>query len=295
MEKYKMLEYVTSELNKIEHSISAVHSRSDVFKQMRRLSLSDFGGVLLSIPNPDYPKISSLLPKMATDDIQKSWTGSAGLTLLTQSVDFVRALIYNFTKLTGRSLENSKILDFGCGYGRITRLMYYFSDEDNVFGVDPWDQSIDICRADGLRKNFHVSDYLPSHLPTTETQFDLIFAFSVFTHLSQRATETCLHTLADYIKPDGIIAITLRPVEYWDIDIEARKLNVVEHQKTIHRKEGFSFLPHNRSSVDGDITYGDTSLTTEWLEQSFPYLRLVGMDRSLSDPYQIYIFLQKKV
>lgn len=289
-----MLEYVVTELNKIEDLISPSHTRSDVLKQLRRLSFSDFGGVLLSIPNPDYPKISSLLPKMASDDVQQSWTGSAGLTLLTQSVDFVRALIYNFTKLTGRSLENSKILDFGCGYGRITRLMYYFSDEDHVFGVDPWDQSIEICHADGLRKNFHVSDYLPSRLPITETQFDLIFAFSVFTHLSKRATETCLHTLTDHIKPDGIIAITIRPVEYWDVDIEARKLDVVEHQKSLHREVGFSFLAHNRSSVDGDVTYGDTSLTMEWLKQSFPSLTLVGMDRSLSDPYQIYIFLQKK-
>jgi len=289
-----MLQYVHAELKSIEDSINPNMTRSDLFVRLRSLGFSDFGELMISLPNATYPKISALLPRMASDEIQKNWTGSCGYILLNQSLDFVRSLSYNFGKYTGKSLEDSKVLDFGCGYGRIARLLYYFVDEENYFGVDPWNESIEICNDSGLVKNFLMSDYLPSELPVNNTKFDLIFAFSVFTHLSERATSTCLETLSRYVTSNGIIAITIRPVEYWDIDVHAQAKNLVEKQKELHGSVGFSFLPHNRDSVDGDITYGDTSMTVAWLTQNFPKLDVVGIDRSLNDAYQLYVFLKKK-
>jgi len=292
----KMLDYANKELIAIESSIDLTTKRSEIFNKLRVLSLSDFGLFLLSIPNPDFPKLSNLLPRMATDEVQMNWTGCSGLSLLTQTLDFVRSVSYNFTKLTGRTLQNTNILDFGCGYGRITRLMYYFTNEDQIYAMDPGDESLETCRSDGLTKNFLLSEYLPTTLPVTNTKFDLIFAFSVFTHLSNRATLACLNTLADYIKPGGVIVITIRPVEYWDIDPNATKLGLSEQQKSIHNSQGFSFLPQDWSPiVDEDITFGDTSMTFEWLKNSFPNLHIVGQDRSLSDPYQIYVFIQKQL
>jgi len=261
--------------------------------KLRVLGLSDFGELMISLPNKNYPKISKLLPQMASDEVQKNWTGSCGYTLLNQSLDFVRSLVYNYAKYTGKSLEDSKILDFGCGYGRIARLLYYFVNEENYFGVDPWDKSIQICNESGLTKNFLVSDYLPSELPVEENKFNLIFAFSVFTHLSERAMSTSLNTLSNYLNPNGIIAITIRPVEYWDIDVHAKEKKLVNEQKKLHQQNGFSFLPHNRDAVDGDITYGDTSMTLAWLKGKFPKFSVVGIDRSLNDAYQIYVFLKK--
>jgi len=203
-------------------------------------------------------------------------------------------LAYNFTRATGRPLEHANILDFGCGYGRITRMMYYFSGADQVYGVDPWDKSIETCRANGLTQNFSMSECLPSTLPVPPRHFDLVLAFSVFTHLSERATFTCLNTISDYLKPDGLIAITIRPVEYWDVDPQARRLNLIDQQKEKHNQQGFSFLPHDRPAVDGDITYGDTSVSLDWLKGSFPKLKIAAVDRSLSDPYQMYVFLRKR-
>src|SRR5271165_2274493 len=205
----QLSDFVVQELRTIEASLDDSATRADAFTKLRDLSLCDFGMLLITIPNPDFPRLSALLPRMAKEEVQLSWTGSAGVDLLKMTVDFVRSLSYNFPRLTGRPLEGAKVLDFGCGYGRITRLMYYFSNEDLVYGLDPWDKSIEICHADGLTKNFLQSDYLPATLPVPRADFDLIFAFSVFTHLSERATVTCLNTLADYVKPDGLIAITV--------------------------------------------------------------------------------------
>ncbi|KLD62599.1 hypothetical protein Y882_15320 [Dyella japonica DSM 16301] len=227
---------------------------------------------------------------MASDQIQRDWTGNAGIPLLKQTLNFVRALSYNYNRMTGRVLEDAKILDYGCGYGRIARLMYAFVNEASFYGVDPWDRSIAICRADGLGENFRQSDYLPQSLPVDGQKFDLIYAFSVFTHLSERATLTALSALRDVVAPDGLLVITIRPQEYW-----AHDGHTTDEQKkalaAAHQGGGFAFCPHKREAIDGDVTYGDTSFDLDWLERAVPGWRIEGTDRSLEDGLQRYVYL----
>ena len=49
-----------------------------VLGQLRELSLDEFGALLLTMPNPHYPQLSALLPRMADPNVQKSWTGAEG-------------------------------------------------------------------------------------------------------------------------------------------------------------------------------------------------------------------------
>jgi SAM-dependent methyltransferase len=226
--------------------------------------------------------------------VQQSWTGCSGETLLRQTCAFVRSLAYNYTRFTGKPLAGASILDFGCGYGRIARLMYYFVDPSSLVGVDPWDRSVQICQEDGMGSNFLLSSYLPTNLPVGARQFDLIYAFSVFTHLSERAMRISLAAISRYLKVGGLLIITIRPVEYWHYDQGAQKSGLSERQVALHKEKGFAFLPHNRPAVDGDITYGDTTLTLQWLADNFPFLLVKGADRSLDDPFQYYVFLQHR-
>jgi hypothetical protein len=158
------------------------------------------------------------------------------------------------------------------------------------FGVDPWDRAIEICRESGLRTNFLVSDYLPAALPVGDTQFDLIYAFSVFTHTSQRATTTALNTLRKYLADDGMLCITIRPIEYWQHDPHTSS----KQQKALaatHRERGFAFNPHNRAPIEGDVTYGDTTMTLDWIARTTPCWSVRATDRSLEDPFQRYVFM----
>lgn len=284
------LEHVREVLVDIENNES-IKTRESAIRELRKLGLDEFGVVMFSVPHPDYPKLSSLLPAMASDDVQRRWTGNSGFELLKITSSFVRLLSYNFTRLTGQPLDNATTLDFGCGYGRMARLLYYFTDEQNFFGLDPWNQSIEVCQNAGLTKNFLISDYLPHSLPVGTTRFDLIYAFSVFTHLSKKAALTALNTLRDYVNEDGVLAITIRPIEYWQLDPK-----VSEDQKNdliaSHQETGFAFHPHDREPVDGDITYGDTSMTVEWLTQNCPRWKVVATDSTLIDAYQRCLFLR---
>jgi len=266
-------------------------------RHLRHLCLDDFGQVLLGLPDDSLPNLSAVLPRMASDDVQKSWTGNSGLPLLQQTTSFVRSVADNCQKLLGHGINDRTILDFGCGYGRIIRLMYYYSSPARIWGLDPWEKSIELCRADGVLGQLAVSDYLPTAIPVGDASFDLIYSFSVFTHLSERAATLALTTLRRYVAQGGLFVITIRPKEYWDqLDRAVAAGNPIDRDELVarHERSGFAFVPHIREAIDGEVTYGDTSLSFEWIEQHAEGWNMVGYDRSLVDPLQLLVYLVPK-
>ncbi|MFN3314397.1 MAG: class I SAM-dependent methyltransferase [Hyphomonas sp.] len=261
-----------------------------MFTKLRELSLDDFGLLMLTMPSKQFPAMSARLPAMAASKIQRAWTGADGTTLLRQSLNFVRSVRASYEAKTRKSLSGARILDYGCGYGRLLRLMMFYADNSQLVGCDPWDESIKLCTEDGIKCRLDVTDYLPESLPYPAGAFDFIYAFSVFTHTSLRATRTALAALRKVIAKDGILAITIRPLEYWDMDQNFVKQAAALKEK--HRKEGFVFMPHQRKPIDGDITYGDTSMSFEYLDSLAPGWKRVGYDRSLDDAYQIIVYLK---
>ena len=291
MKSFQMLEHMEPILSDAE--AAARHGDLNAaLNELRRLCLDDFGLVLLNMPNKSYPKLSRLLPAMASDETQQAWTGASGIVLLRQSLNFVRIVAHNYAALTGRNLEGASTLDYGCGYGRLIRLLYYFSDNEDLSGCDPWDQSISLCTEAGISCGLDVTDYLPQSLPYEPNSFDLICAFSVFTHTSLRATKCALDVLRQVVKSDGLIAITIRPIEYWSFaEANGQPVRAARLEKE-HKKAGFAFAPHNRTPVDGDITYGDTSMTLNKLQHLAEGMQIVGYERSLDDAFQIIVFLK---
>jgi SAM-dependent methyltransferase len=266
-------------------------------ENLRQLCLDDFAELLFDLPNPRFPWLSSVLPRMASEEVQKNWTGNSKRALLCQTASFVRLVNDNCQKILGHSINDEMILDFGCGYGRILRLMYYYSSPARIWGLDPWDKSIELCRADGVLGQLAVSDYLPTALPVGDAAFDFIYSFSVFTHLSERAAMLALATLRRYVTSEGLFVITIRPKEYWQqMDPAVAAGSLIDREELIarHETEGFAFVPHTREAVDGEVTYGDTSLSFEWIERNAKGWKIIAYDRSALDPLQIHAYLIPK-
>ncbi len=274
--------------------LAALNDLEPVLAELRKLRLEEFGEVLLDMPDEKFPRLSKLLPAMASPEVQRSWTGTSGAPLLQQTIEFVQAVEGNFERITGRGLKNSKVLDFGCGYGRIARLMYYFTPPSQLFCVDPWDESIRLCRESRLPGNFFISDYVPRSLPFRDADFDLIYCFSVFTHLSKKTARVVLRLLRRYIADGGMLVITVRPEEYWLMNGAFDPSSTRSPQDLLeeHRRNGFAFVPHQREPIDGDITYGDTSISIDWLTREFPEWKIESFDCSPKDPYQRRVFLR---
>ena len=254
---------------------------------LNEIPLDVFGSLLLDVP-AKYPNIKSFFPSMPPDEIQDKWTGSHGTTLLATSTAFIETLVAGYTELTGKDLRHSLVLDYGCGWGRLIRLLYKYVPYENIYGVDPWDRSIDLCKEYGVKAHLALCEYVPENLPF-EHQFDLIFAFSVFTHLSEKTAKTVLSTLRRYVQEDGLLVITIRPKKYWSYH-EQGKFKKDMYQ--MHEKSGFAFIPHHRKPINGDITYGDTSMSLGYFEENFPQWDLARVITNRIDPYQTVLFLR---
>jgi SAM-dependent methyltransferase len=260
---------------------------------LQQLPLDDFGHLLLNVPK-ELPALGQLLPRMADEQVQIDWTGTSGEVLLAQSTSFIRTLTAAHRQYTGSGLEGKNVLDFGCGWGRLLRLMLKYTDPAHLFGVDSWSESIAICQRDGVLGHLAVSDYVPTSLPFAGTNFDLVYAFSVFTHLSERTARRCLTTIRARMTPASLLVITIRPVEYWTFHSGWDKGYGPAQLIEAHHRTGYAFFPHNRPPIDGDVTYGDTSISLEYIAEQWTDWEVVGFDHNRGDYYQIPVLLKPR-
>jgi hypothetical protein len=114
----------------------------------------------------------------------------------------------------------------------------------------------------------------------------------VFTHTSERATKTALAALASVVKPDGLLVITIRPSEYWGYHTPLEP-HERERLYASHMDRGFAFRPHNREAILGDITYGDTSMSLDYLAREFPAWSVIHTERTIDAPYQRIVYLKR--
>ena len=263
-------------------------SPQDVPKLFSSIPLDVFGLLLLDPPSV-FPHLREFFPRMPPDSFQERWVGSSGVVLLRRSIAFVSSLVAGYERYVGKPLQDSTVLDYGCGWGRLLRLLYKYVPETQLFGVDAWPEILEIAHETGVRGNLaQIADY-PETLPFN-VKFDLIFAFSVFTHLSPRAQERALKLLSTSVTDNGLMVVTIRPGSYWITagHKDAERLTIE------HNSVGFAFSPHNRNPIDGDIPYGDTSITVGYIEREWRDWSLLETDYNSIDPEQILVFLRKR-
>src|ERR1043165_3137232 len=259
---------------------------------LRWLLLEDFGALLISMPDNHFPNLSRVLPRMASEEVQAAWTAAKGFALLEQTIVFMRLVSDRYEKLTGKKMRDARILDFGCGYGRLMRTMAYHADPAQIYGCDPWQNSIDIAMNDGMFGHLALSARVPDQLPFPGT-FDLIYAYSVFTHLPEPIAARCLQTLADALAPQGLLVITIRPIEYWAVSPYKHQEQLRDEKMHEHRTRGFAFVPHGWEPIDGVVPFGDASFVPEWVERTIPRLQLADRPRG-GGPLQTTISLKRR-
>lgn len=281
-----MLELFEEVLQEVDNRLPLTDS-GDIPALFEAVPLSVFGQLLLHTPSR-FPNIRKFLPTMASEATQQHWTGASGNELLGQSTAFMASLANGFTAIARQDLSTCSVLDFGCGWGRLTRYLYKLVPVENIYAIDPFDRAIEECQKCGIVNNLHQSDWVPETLPVEE-KFDLIFAFSVFTHLSEKTFRKTLDTLRDYLAPGGVLVITIRPKEYWNYLDDAQQ---AAEMRSLHESTGFAFTPHDLEPVDGDITYGDTSVRLGYFEKNVPNWSISRIDYNTIDPLQIILFLE---
>jgi SAM-dependent methyltransferase len=256
----------------------------------------DLWGLLLSKEYQIYPNIHQALPDLPDPSLQVRWVGNSGLALANQTLDFYTK-VKHYQRLYGHQpLSNSRILDFGCGWGRILRYFAKDIPANLLFGCDPNPAVLDICQAHRVPGTLRQSECLPQTLPFDES-FDLVYAFSIFTHLSEQTHLTCLNAIHQSLAPGGLLLATVRPKNFLSskgatfASFDPRSM--VDLLKSYDDGE-YVFIGHQSLIVDGEDTYGDACIPRAYIEQHWTKLfKIVGFSVSIRDPAQFLVVCQK--
>ena len=106
------------------------------------------------------------------------------------------------------SFENRTVLDFGCGTGRTLAAFAEEAQKATLVGCDIHGRSIDWANSNlSPPFSFFRCDESPP-LPEPDARFDLIYAMSVFTHITELWSQW-LAELHRVIRPGGLAVITI--------------------------------------------------------------------------------------
>jgi SAM-dependent methyltransferase len=169
--------------------------------------------------------------------------------------------------------ELESVLDFGCGCGRVTRWWSDFAG--TVAGSDVSGPAIEWCRANLPFARFELNALAPP-LVFEDESFDLVYALSVFTHLTAELQLAWRDELRRVLRSGGLALVTTHGRSYvprlgdeerasfqrgelvvrWG-DVAGTNLCSAYHPETYLREtfaQGFTFLELEAEGARGNPT-----------------------------------------
>lgn len=150
-------------------------------------------------------------------------------------------------------VNNSKILDFGCGSGRV--LTHFANNNIHIEGADIDSNNLKLCEKEFKSSKFHLFPLFP---PTKlePDKFDAIFGISVFTHLNEYTQNKWLEELNRIAKKGAYILLSIHS----DIAMSRTKADFSDFDKYIY--DGFIFSLSDINEIKNYIYKNDYYGTT---------------------------------
>lgn len=190
--------------------------------------------------SPVAPK--KLRAKTASPDEEVFlWTGIVDLA------NFFGIAARHMVRPPGRRL---RILDFGCGCGRMTRYLDMM-DEVQASASDIDSSMVKWCRQN-LKNVATVQNEALPPMPLPDGAFDVVYSMSIFTHLPEASATKWLADFARVTAPGGLVILTTHAYTALDI-IRGSKvhqdmfnLSPAQTEDIVRRlkSERFIFLPY---------------------------------------------------
>jgi len=157
------------------------------------------------------------MPGFTDSQFQVNTVGSSGVDSLRGEgfafYKYIKAMAAKHGVTIG---ESTRILDFGCGWGRMIRFWFKDIKSENIFGIDVDSKMVDVCENTLPCGNFSVTAPAPP-CEFADGSFDIIFAYSVFSHLSSDMAEKWIVEFKRLLKNGGILVATTRDATFIDV------------------------------------------------------------------------------
>ena len=133
-------------------------------------------------------------------------------------------------------LKAKKILDWGCGPGRLVRhLPDLLGPDAEVYGTDYNPRSIRWNTAHLPSIHFNLNK-LEARLPYVSDFFDAIYGISIFTHLSENMHAEWYNELLRILKPGGLLLLTTQGDVFMEKLTPAEKAHYLQGQLIVRGK-----------------------------------------------------------
>jgi SAM-dependent methyltransferase len=159
------------------------------------------------------PILRSVIPGLPVQTVQQNWTGSTGEATLREGFHFYCLVRELSQRYQCRIRPGTRVLDFGCGWGRIIRFFLRDVDYWNLFGCDCYAEALEAAREQDKWCDFRLIKPMPPS-PFDSDSFDLIYLYSVFSHLSEEAHLSWLREFYRILNPGGLVFVTTRKRDF---------------------------------------------------------------------------------
>jgi 2-polyprenyl-3-methyl-5-hydroxy-6-metoxy-1,4-benzoquinol methylase len=214
----------------------------------------------------ENPELSQLAPPLPPDELRcLVGAGADAKDFLTSG-----ATLFLAVDELGELQKSRRILDFGCGCGRLLRFLSRYAQQADMVGVDIEPRHIQWTSCNLDFASFTVTQKLPPLL-LPDGRFDTVIALSVSSHLPESPHKSWREELARVIASDGHIIITTLGQTAIDAALSSAAnfaiLQITDKDFSAARKEfrekGFSFVIQPTHSL---ADYGIAFSSTEWIQ-----------------------------
>ncbi len=162
-----------------------------------------------------------LMPGFPDEQLQREIHGHAGEVSLHEAHTFFRE-VKAYVDYAGRPIApHRKLLDFGCGWGRVLRLFMKDIHPSNLFGTDSTSRFLFDARRCNPALSFLPCDPVPPMVLAPET-LDYVISWSVFSHLDEFYATRWVEEFHRLLKPGGLVLLTTQSRRFIQFCAEMR-------------------------------------------------------------------------
>ena len=226
-----------------------------------------------------------VLPGFPPEELQRNFVGSSGEHALREGFVFYR-VVRDAMQRYGRPLSpGSRVLDFGCGWGRMLRFFLREVSARNLHGADVDPGMVTLCRDTfGPLASFDVVPPRPP-APTLRARYDVIYLYSVFSHLSEEVHLAWVEEFARRLEPGGLLLATTQGRRFLDFCESLRTGRPPEspwqqslsrcfpdHADAVQRYDRgeFLFAPTGGGEHRPSSFYGEAVVPPKFVERAWP-------------------------